>query len=319
MHSMKRASGVSGLFRHGPQCRVPEPIRRATRKDWLYLFGQFGLVAGVELSDDFAHALHPLANAPSGVAHAGEVWHFEMAHGFWIEPAVVSFFKHTHYILGQAIGWDQVSDVANTLYGQGHVLFTVLFAMWIFFYRRGLFTFLRNVFLLTNLLAVALYEAFPLAPPRLTPGLLYDGHSFSYPPSMLAHGIDGVKIGFNEFAAMPSVHVAWATIVGLTLAWAARPLIIRVLGLIYPVAMLTTVVVTGNHYLTDAVGAEIVVCIAVLFSILIAWRASGHRSLVRALDHLQRLRHGIPRSATEPGVEAAADTPKAPKAPTVAA
>ncbi|HXT35065.1 MAG TPA: phosphatase PAP2 family protein [Chloroflexota bacterium] len=287
MVSLKRATGISSLFRHGTECHLPEPIRRSTWRDWLYLIGQFGLVAGVELSDDFIHALHPLGNEPSGLLHAGEVVRFEAAHGFWIEPGIQSFFTHTHTILGEAIGWNQVRPIVDTLYGQGHILFTIVFALWVFFYRRGLFTFVRNVFLITNLLAVALYEAFPLAPPRLyRPDHMLD-------PIFGPGGVGG-SFSFNEYAAMPSVHVAWATIVGVTLFWAARTWIMRVLGLIYPLVMLTTVVVTGNHFLSDALGAEVVVLIALLCAILMAWRASGHHSLRRVLNQLQRLRYGPP-------------------------
>jgi len=287
MVSLKRTAGVSSLIRHRTECHLPEPIRRSTWRDWLYLIGQVGLVAGVELSDDFIHALHPLGNEPSGVVHAGEVMRFEMAHGFWIEPGIQSFFTHTHTILGQAIGWQQVRPVADALYGQGHILFTIFFALWVFFYRRGLFTFVRNVFLITNLLAVALYEAFPLAPPRLyRPIHMLD--------PIFGKGGLGVSFSFNEYAAMPSVHVAWATIVGVTLFWASRSWIMRVLGLIYPLVMLTTVVVTGNHFLSDALGAEVVVLIALLCALLMAWRASGHHSLHRVLNQLQRLRYGPP-------------------------
>ena len=313
MLSIKRASGFSGLFRHGGDCHMPEPLRRSTWRDWLYLLGQFGLVAGVELSDDFVHALHPLENAPSGAAHAGEVMHFEMAHGFWFEPGIQSFFTHTHTILGHEIGWNQIRPIADTLYGQGHVLFTLCFAIWVFFYRRGLFTFVRNVFLITNMLAVTLYEAFPLAPPRLASGLSYDHHPFHFLDPIFSKGGAGVSLSFNEYAAMPSVHVAWATIVGVTLAWATRSWIMRVLGLLYPAVMVTTVIVTGNHYLSDALGAEAVVLVALLCAILMAWRASGHHSLHRVLSHLQRLRHGSPQSV------ASASDGRPAAAPTVAA
>ncbi|MGH2410631.1 MAG: phosphatase PAP2 family protein [Chloroflexota bacterium] len=290
---------------------MPEPLRRSTWRDWLYLIGQFGLVAGVELSDDFVHALHPLGNEPSGVLHAGEVMRFEMAHGFWIEPGIQGFFTHTHTILGQAIGWNQVRPVVDTLYGQGHILFTILFGLWVFFYRRGLFTFVRNVFLITNLLAVALYEAFPLAPPRLDNGLIWEGHPVHILDPIFSKGGVGVSLSFNEYAAMPSVHVAWATIVGVTIFWAARSWIMRILGLVYPFVMLTTVIVTGNHFLSDALGAEAVVLIALLCAILMAWRASGHHSLRRVLNQLERLRHGPPVYHAPEAERQPADAPTA--------
>jgi hypothetical protein len=64
----------------------------------------------------------------------------------------------------------------------------------------------------------------------------------------------------------------------------------RVLGLIYPLIMAMTVIVTGNHYVSDALGAVGVVAIACAGSVLIEWRISGASSLgavVRTL-HQQR-------------------------------
>ena len=297
MYSLKRPKGTAGDLRDTVPCQIAQPLIRATRRDWLYLVGQFALVAGVELSDDFAHAWDPLGNATSGVRHAGEVMHFEMAHDLWIEPAVQNFFAHTHYVLGHEIGWEQIRPLVDTMYGQGHLFFTLFFAMWVFFYRRGLFTFVRNVFLLTNTMAVALYELFPLAPPRLARGLSWDGHPWIPRDPVFQGG--GIKLSFNEFAAMPSVHVAWATIVGLTLAWAGKPLIVRLIALVYPLLMATTVIVTGNHYLSDALGAEVVVLIAVLGSMLLAARRKRFGSISAALAYLRNHRHGEPVCVSE--------------------
>jgi membrane-associated phospholipid phosphatase len=167
------------------------------------------------------------------------------------------------------------------------VLFTVALAFWVYFFRRPLFSFVRNVFLFTTLIAVALYEAFPLAPPRLARDLWYQGHPFHFLDAVFGHG--GVQLDFNEYAAMPSLHVAWALIVGCTLWWAARPAIVRVLGLIYPFIMLTTVIVTGNHYLSDALGALVVVCAAALIALLLA--ARGRQSPAETARRLYALRH----------------------------
>ena len=58
--------------------------------------------------------------------------------------------------------------------------------------------------------------------------------------------------GANEFAAMPSVHVAWAAAVALFVIVAARTPW-RWLVLAYPVLTFAVVVVTGNHFILDGV------------------------------------------------------------------
>jgi hypothetical protein len=191
--------------------------KRTTRRDWLYLSGQIALVTGIELSDDVAHALLPITNAVAGLAHAQRVMDFERAHGFWLEPGIQHFFASTHILLGHVVGWAQVKPIVDMLYGEGHVFFTLAFAIWVFLRRRALFPLIRNVFVLTNLMAVALYEIFPLAPPRLATDLSYQGRPFHFIDAVFGGG-GGIKLGFNDYAAMPSVHVAWALIVGLTVA-----------------------------------------------------------------------------------------------------
>jgi membrane-associated phospholipid phosphatase len=264
------------------------PTRRTVSRDWLYLSGQIALVAGIELSDDVAHALLPITNAEAGLANAQRVMDFERAHGFWLEPGIQRFFADTHVFLGHAVGWARIDPIVDTLYGEGHVFFTLAFAIWVFFRRRALFPLIRNVLVLTNLMAVALYETFPLAPPRLATDLTYQGRPFHFIDAVFGGG-GGIKLGFNDYAAMPSVHVAWALIVGLTVAWAAKPVLMRLLGLLYPMIMLTTVVVTGNHYISDGLGALAVVSLACLVAVLIARRQASDLS---PAGLLQQMRHG---------------------------
>jgi hypothetical protein len=64
--------------------------------------------------------------------------------------------------------------------------------------------------------------------------------------------------------------------------------------LIYPLLMATTVIVTGNHYLSDAIGAELVVLVAVAGATLLAARKKRSGSIARALAYLRDHRHGEP-------------------------
>jgi len=270
---------------------IQDPYRsaRTTWRDWVYLLANLLLVAAVELTDDFAHALVPHTNANIGLTNAMHVAHFEAAHDLWIEPAIQSFFAHSHTYFGFTIGWSQVTTVVDMVYGQGHVFFTLGFALWVFLCRRALFPFLRNIFLVTNTFAVLLYESFPLAPPRLASGLRYDGHPYHFLDAVFG-GANGLKIGFNEYAAMPSVHVAWALIVGLTLAWAAKPLLIRAVALAYPVLMILVVIITGNHYVLDALCAVCVVLTSVVLVTLYTWWRQGDQSFGAVLRRLNAAR-----------------------------
>jgi hypothetical protein len=57
---------------------------------------------------------------------------------------------------------------------------------------------------------------------------------------------------FNPYAAVPSMHVAFALMIGWTLARLARSRPARVAWLLYPFLMVFVIVVTANHFIADA-------------------------------------------------------------------
>jgi hypothetical protein len=263
---------------------------RSSPRAWLWFCIQVSLIVSLDLVDELTHGLFSRSDVGLAEVHALHVMEFESLHGFWVEPAIQNFFGRTHHLLGLTFSSDQADMVFNTMYGLGHVGITLLWAIWIFRQRRALFSFLRNVFLFTNVLALVVYRLYPLAPPRLALGLRYDGHPYHFVDTVFGVG-KGIKLSFDQFAAMPSLHVGWALIVGLSVAWAARPLAVRLLGLIYPLIMLTTVIATGNHYISDALGAVIVVCVATVLAVFIMRWRGGDSSVLQTLARLRRLRY----------------------------
>jgi len=62
----------------------------------------------------------------------------------------------------------------------------------------------------------------------------------------------------NQYAAMPSLHFAWATWCALVIWPIVSNRMTRVLVAAYPIATLFAVIVTGNHFWLDAVGGLVV-------------------------------------------------------------
>ena len=89
----------------------------------------------------------------------------------------------------------------------------------------------------------------------------------------------------NEYAAMPSLHVAWALWCGWQVAAYARHKWVRVVGVLYPVSTVIAVMGTGNHFFLDVVGGVVVLLLA---AVLVAFgeRLTG------------RLRHPPPGQAS---------------------
>lgn len=247
----------------------PPRVALPSWRDWCFFALQIALVASIELVDDGVRGVLAPRDASVAQANALHIMQAEQNLGLWIEPAIQNAFLATHRLFGLLIDQGVLNLLVTTLYGAGHVLITLVFSSWIFWRHRALFPFLRNAFVCTTALAVLLYNTFPLAPPRLASGLLYDGHPYHFADLVFGAG-GGVKLSFDEFAAMPSLHVCWALLVGGTVALIARPLAVRLLAAIYPIVMALAVIVTGNHYLADALVAALVVLVA----LLLAWAAS---------------------------------------------
>jgi hypothetical protein len=78
----------------------------------------------------------------------------------------------------------------------------------------------------------------------------------------------GVNIGrpdherfSNPVAAVPSLHAGWAMALGVGLVLYARTFLLRATGVLYPSAVLLTIVVTGNHFIFDAVAGALVMSV----------------------------------------------------------
>ncbi|MDP9240509.1 MAG: phosphatase PAP2 family protein [Actinomycetota bacterium] len=155
-------------------------------------------------------------------------------------------------------------------------------------YRRA-----RSIVIVSTLAALYLFWAFPLAPPRLTDfGFvdtitnvrLWGGATWNSP---------SVADVSNEYAAMPSLHVAWSLWSAAVVVWLARNRVVRVLAPLYPLLTLLVVLATGNHFVLDAVGAVGVLAVAIL--ILAAAQRLELATRLTVLLHAATTRFGLSR------------------------
>ena len=130
-----------------------------------------------------------------------------------------------------------------------------LVAVW--WWRRSLYPSLRLTVVLATL-ACLLVQVVPVAPPRLLPGLGFVDTALVRGESV--YGPYGTGLA-NQLSAMPSVHVAWATIVAVFL-WRAGGPLLRGLGVVHLALTVTAVVVTANHWWLDGVVAAVLVAAA---------------------------------------------------------
>ena len=152
-----------------------------------------------------------------------------------------------------------LSDAFDVYYAYAHLNGTALFVIWLWWRHREVYPRARFVIIVSTL-ACLLVQSIPVAPPRLLPDLgfvdtaLLDGRS--------VYGEFGTGMS-NQLAAMPSVHVGWAVIVGWYVWWAA-PRRWRWFGPLHTVTTVLVVVGTANHWWLDGLVAAGFVAVAAL-------------------------------------------------------
>jgi hypothetical protein len=129
----------------------------------------------------------------------------------------------------------------------------------VYLYRRApaIYERLRDTVLGTWLIAVPIYAAFPVAPPRLAGIGMSDAVSRQAAVELTGRS----TLFYNELAAVPSLHCGFAVAIGIALACAARHRVSRVLCLMWGPLVCVAVVATGNHYVFD-IGAGVLVALA---------------------------------------------------------
>lgn len=188
---------------------------------------------------------------------------WERSLGIFHEQVIQQAFLSAHWFI----------KAMNIYYGTLHFAITVGLLVWLYKKRHDAYRAMRNLLGLSTMLALIGYWGFPLAPPRL----YKCNHSIPVP------GPDGYSIGkcfvdtlakvgglwsyhspvakavANQYAAMPSLHFAWAAWCAIVIYRYSRHQLVRALGLLYPVLTLLSIVVTANHYFLDALGGAIAI------------------------------------------------------------
>jgi hypothetical protein len=149
-----------------------------------------------------------------------------------------------------------------------HVPLTLAVLAWVWVARRDAFPFARNTFVGAQTLCAMVYLLAPTAPPRMVPGLGY-----SAAPGPGDHGLG--RLVQSPYAAMPSAHTAFALVTAGLLFTLARSRRVRVLALLYPLAVLFEILATGNHIWLDAVGGATAAALAFAVAHGIRVRSAG--------------------------------------------
>lgn len=134
----------------------------------------------------------------------------------------------------------------------------------------GFYTRARTALALTTAGALVGFWLFPTAPPRLLVGggfhdplTTYSGWGWWGTDASVPQGAAALA---NQFAAMPSLHVAWSVGCAATLLTQVRHPLVRVAALLYPVLTAVVVLSTANHFVLDVVAGAVLWALADAFA-----------------------------------------------------
>jgi hypothetical protein len=191
------------------------------------------------------------AGRHAAFVHAAELWRAER----WLHLDVEPSLNHL------ASASPALAEATGYYYGLLHFIVTPLVLGWLYLGRRPAFPRLRSALVLATSAANIVFWTWPVAPPRYSvPGMTDILVSHHVLGAADPHGPGRLV---NLYAAMPSLHVAWATWCTVAVITATRSRW-RHLAWLYPSATVLVVLASANHFLLDVVGGLAVLGLGLL-------------------------------------------------------
>ena len=229
-----------------------------------FAFLLYFLVRGVVVDRDAA-----------ALSHALRIIDIEQQTGLYWEPA-----------LNQAIlDNGALIQFFNAVYFWLDFPLIVAIGLWLYFSgHRHEYTVARDALLASGAIALIVYFAFPVMPPRLLAE-----HGFAFVDTLqqysnASYQADSTAPFVNPYAAMPSLHYGWAVLVGGVLFWTVKNPWVRLVALLMPAGQFFAIVFTANLFVQDAFGGLGAGVLGLL--IAIALQRWGYRFITRATERL---------------------------------
>ncbi len=186
-------------------------------------------------------------------SHALELYRVEANLGLNVEPWL-NHLVAPHDLAAVAVGY---------YYGLLHFILTPLTLAWLCWCRPRAFARLRSALVLSTIGANVVFWTWPVAPPRFAIAGLTDVlTTHNILDSADPHGVTGAA---NLYAALPSLHVCWATWCAVAVVTATRSRW-RYLAWLYPAATTFVVLASANHFVLDVAGGVAVTALGLAAS-----------------------------------------------------
>jgi hypothetical protein len=256
--------------------------RRFLPKGWPDFLKQLAIFATFDIAYEASRAI---AEGQASVAfrHARDVVSAERSLGVFDELTL------QHWVLGAP---GIVLDAANWTYFNCQFTISIAFLIWVYCRRNDSFYFIRNVVIAADFIGVIGYITYPTAPPRMLKDL---GFVDTLHQTAVNH--DTVSALANPYAAMPSLHTAYALLVGISGVLLARHALTKAVWSLYPGLVVFSIISTANHFILDAVGGATTLLLALTLVIGVTF-VLRRRPLPRHVPALDA--PALPQYATAP-------------------
>jgi hypothetical protein len=224
-------------------------IRSRLPKGWLDALRQFALFAAVYVAYQLVRGLVS-GEQTLAFSNAQHIVHLERSLGAFFEPGLQQALLSHSWLI----------DLANFMYLNTHFVLTTSFLIWLYMRRNDNFYFVRNMFLVAMGLALIGYGLFPTAPPRLLTAAGFTDTISSFAHQNQDSAVASVFV--NAYAAVPSMHIAFALMIGVPGMALCRSAAARAWWSAYPMLVFFVIVVTANHFWFDAACGAAVACMA---------------------------------------------------------
>jgi hypothetical protein len=193
------------------------------------------------------------ADYQRALANAQHIIGAERFVGLYHERAVQSVFLKVPELL----------RALDSFWAMAHFLVTAAVLVWLIRWHPNRYRPLRTGLALATAGGLLCFALFPTLPPRLLPDSYGFVDSWVRVGGIAAHHPPRIERISDPFAAMPSLHIAWAVWCAAAVAPAMKRIWTKAVAYAYPVVTFVAVVATGNHFVLDAV-AGLVLAVAAL-------------------------------------------------------
>lgn len=225
--------------------RTEKAVAPAFRRPTWWI--QVLIIVGFAVAYDEVRALHGNVVA-AAVRHGRDVLSVDKTlHLNWSEP-MNHWLVHHEWVGNALSGYYVIMHLGMTA--------LMLLILWV---NGSRYRYQRNVLLLLSLIGLGVYWVYPTAPPRLIGEGFHDTVASTLP---FAYTVETASA--NLYAAMPSLHMAWALWVTAAIWAITTRWWLRVLGVLHAIVTAATVLATGNHYTADLLAGGALTCVGYL-------------------------------------------------------